>query len=55
MPGYFTLINDKAIAAASDSSEVARKSNVVILTPETRSPLVFEQKPILVGRIFYPG
>ncbi len=32
-----------------------RKNNVVILTPETSAPLVFEQWPILVGMIFHPG
>ncbi len=28
-----------------------RKSNVVILTPET----MFEQQPFLIGRVFHPG
>ncbi len=33
-----------------------RKSNVVILTPETAVTVgVCEQQPILVGRIFHPG
>ncbi len=34
-PGYFTLIGEKSSSAARNSSEVARKNNVVILTPET--------------------
>ncbi len=32
-----------------------RKSNVLILTPELHSQLVFEQWPIHVGRLFHPG
>ncbi len=36
MHGYFTLIGDKAPPAARDSSDFAvRKSNVIVLTPET--------------------
>ncbi len=31
------------------------KINVVILTPETAATVVFEQWPMPVGRIFYPG
>ncbi len=53
--GYFTLIADKTPPAATMVVGLhVRKSNVVILTLETVGT-VFEQQPVLVGRIFHPG
>ncbi len=55
--GFFTLICEKTPPAARDSSEVARALNRRC-DPHIGNgghSLGFEQEPILVGRVFYPG
>ncbi len=49
-PGYFTLIGDKAPPAA-------RYIEATLLSSHRKrwSLLVFERKPIHIGRIFHPG